>query len=398
MTRKFSKWKIIIALCVLVVGCFVLAACSKTFLPEENGYNVFVTYDANGGKFGTTDTTGIKIYKYKPNVSIMEPGGKMNEQLMTPILTHQHVLGWFVVDLDEEGKPRKNENGELIISDRQWDFSKDRLPDEENARLYLAAKWERNYSLTINVGEEARAAGVENVVNWDYTSPGPVSRPGQEPSWSGHTFHYYSYQGKRLQTDSDWKQLVLSDETPDLVVDVVWLEGVWKVVTDPSDFSSVMEAANYYIDADLDMKGRKITFPTQYTGEFNGMGHTIRNITVNQDARNTRGNYGLLNCSGKGFVHDITFVNVSYNVSLYRIPNGDSTFNIGLLSGNGSTLDLSKFTNVGLIDCSISITKKYILNDGDPEPQINAGIFGKLAEGQTFTPAQGSTPVRVTIQ
>ena len=139
MTRKFSKWKIIIALCVLVVGCFVLAACSKTFLPEENGYNVFVTYDANGGKFGTTDTTGIKIYKYKPNVSIMEPGGKMNEQLMTPILTHQHVLGWFVVDLDEEGKPRKNENGELIISDRQWDFSKDRLPDEENARVYLAA-------------------------------------------------------------------------------------------------------------------------------------------------------------------------------------------------------------------------------------------------------------------
>ena len=107
MNFHLSKRKTILCLFLLFLSCLALAACSKTFLPEEHGFTALVVYDANGGSFGTSDTTGIKTYKYKPSVSIMEPGGKHNLQFNAPSMSSKHVIAWFPALLDENGAPLK---------------------------------------------------------------------------------------------------------------------------------------------------------------------------------------------------------------------------------------------------------------------------------------------------
>lgn len=147
---------------------------------------------------------------------------------------------------------------------RALGFSADRLPDEAGYKLYLVAKWGMNYKLTIDVGEEARKAGVENIVNQSFTEAGPISQPGLNPEWNGYTFHYYyTEDGKRLRTSEDWAQLVLNDETPELTIYVRWLTGKWYIVTS-ADGLSDMGQRNYILDADIDMSGREFKTPTNY--------------------------------------------------------------------------------------------------------------------------------------
>lgn len=93
-------------------------------------------------------------------------------------MSSKHVIAWFPALLDENGAPLKNEDGSFQLADEPWDFSADRLPDEAGYKLYLVAKWGMNYKLTIDVGEEARKAGVENIVNQSFTEAGPILQPG----------------------------------------------------------------------------------------------------------------------------------------------------------------------------------------------------------------------------
>ena len=89
-----SKWKIILCMLIAMLGFCILAACSSVYLPEENGYTALVVYDANGGRYSNADTTGIKTFKYKPSVRIMEPGGGQNAQFTAPIMNSKHVAAW----------------------------------------------------------------------------------------------------------------------------------------------------------------------------------------------------------------------------------------------------------------------------------------------------------------
>ena len=189
MLRK-TKIKVILSLLAVLLLCSAVAACSDTFLPEENGYTATVIYDAGEGRFGPSDTTGIRTFKYKPGVSIIEPGGEQNTQISAPTRTDMHVSAWYPVQLDESGNPRKDGSGAYILEESPWDFSSMRLPDEDGCKLYLSAHWSMNYKLIVDVGEDARADGVENKEYTDYDKAGPVSQPGTAPRWGGHPCYY----------------------------------------------------------------------------------------------------------------------------------------------------------------------------------------------------------------
>ena len=75
-----------------------------------------------------------------------------------------------IIHLDENGNPLKNSDGEFvdeegvsIFEGEAWNFDEDKLPEEDNYKLYLVARWVMNFKLTVDVGQEARDAGLKNV-------------------------------------------------------------------------------------------------------------------------------------------------------------------------------------------------------------------------------------------
>ena len=196
MHLQISKTKFLLCVLAVVFLCAMLAACTTLYKPEEHGYTALVVYDANGGRFSNADTTGVRTFKYQPSVTIMEPGGAQSSQFIAPTRDNYHVVAWYPAELDENGEPRKDENEEYILQSEPWDFAADRLSAADGSKLYLVALWKENYSLIVDVGEEARAAGVENVVYSTYTEEGPVTQPGLSPEWDLHTFYYYYILGE----------------------------------------------------------------------------------------------------------------------------------------------------------------------------------------------------------
>lgn len=382
-----------------------LAACSETFLPEENGYTATVIYDAGEGRFGSSDKTGIRTFKYKPGVSIVEPGGTQNSQISAPTRTDMHVTAWYPVQLDTQGNPLKDGDGNYLLDDTPWDFSTMRLPDEEGCKLYLSAHWSMNYKLVVDVGEEARAAGVENKEYTDYDEAGPVSQPGIAPSWAGHTFYYYFYlndsqEEVRLRADSDWKQLILSDENPTITIYVQWLEGDWTIVRTGSQLSYInIDEGNYILDANIDMNNTPLLFK-DFTGIFEGNGYTISNVS-GSISRETAAEQSLFTFSEGGCIRNVTFVNLQCTVELWtRLQDIDASYYIGLFAGNASSLKTENFTNIGFKDCSLSITRRGNAVGASVQYGLGTsyeGVFGTIGAGQSFALAQGSESVKVTL-
>lgn len=402
MRRKtVSKLKILLLLGIVCAACLTFAACDNTYRPEENGYSVLVTYDANGGRFGTSDRMGLKTFKYKPNTGIIQPGGEQTAQFVAPLLAEHHVIDWYPAVLDDAGNVQRDEGDNIITAETPWNFATDKLPDTAGFKLYLVARWAHNFSLTIDVGEEARAAGVENVVNRNYDRPGPISRPGEDPSWDGHTFYGYYSGDKRLVTESDWRAITVTEENPDVVVTARWLEGLWTIVTAADQLPSIMASTNYYIDADIDFGGRAITQANNYYGEFNGNGHMLSNFRVDVRQGGTQNDVGLFGRMGvTSKVHDVLFEGVTINVTLTSNPTGEPpAFNVGFLSGNGTALDMANFTNIGFVGCRLEITRTLLavgktVNTGSG---THRGIFGILGAEQTFVPVADRADVTVTL-
>lgn len=404
MLRK-TKIKVILSLLAVLLLCSAVAACSDTFLPEENGYTATVIYDAGEGRFGPSDTTGIRTFKYKPGVSIIEPGGEQNTQISAPTRTDMHVSAWYPVQLDESGNPRKDGSGAYILEESPWDFSSMRLPDEDGCKLYLSAHWSMNYKLIVDVGEDARADGVENKEYTDYDKAGPVSQPGIAPRWDGHTFYYYYYlnaeqEEVRLSSSSDWAQLVLTDETPEITVYVRWLEGEWTIINRSSQLNwQEFDEGNYILDADIDLGGKSFRFD-DFTGVFEGNGHTISNITV-EDSRNASAEQSMFTFGEGGILRNVVFENVTYSVTLtYALSGEEPSYYIGLLAGNAEGLNLENLSGIAFVGCSINVSSfgsAYGIPVQYGQGTSYEGIFGALGEGQSYTPAAGSEPVTVTV-
>lgn len=403
MKSRFSKKKIILSLFLLMLLCAVLAACNKTFLPEKHGYTVIVVYDANGGRYSNADVTGIKTYKYMPSVSIMEPGGTQNAQFTAPTMNSKHVTAWYPAVLDENGSPVKNEDGSFQLQDTPWNFSADKLPDEDGYKLYLVAYWSMNYTLTIDVGEEARAAGVENMVKDEYTSAGPVSRPGIDPVWNGYTFHCYTTEsGERLDTAEDWAKLILSDDNPSITIYAKWLKGVWTIVTSSDQLKTVSNQSNYILDADIDMGGKAFGPVKNYAGTFDGNGYTIYNFkaTYRQSGISDT-SVGLFSFRANGCIRNVTFKQAELNVTLTtQLTMVGAYYSVGFLCGNGTALDLSSFTDIGFIDCKLTISKELgskdatVVTGGETSYK---GVFGTLSQDQQYVPLEGSNAVDISI-
>lgn len=406
------KWKIILCLLFVLIATCALAACTYTYDPADDGFTVTVIYDANGGRFGSSDGTSQREFKYKPAVSIIEPGGKQSSQISAPVLTSKHVSGWYSAVLDENGNPIKNSDGEFvdeegvsIFEGEAWNFDEDKLPEEDNYKLYLVARWVMNFKLTVDVGQEARDAGLKNVEYTSYTEAGPLSRPyleARDYQWADHTLYScITEDGRELISSEDWATLEFSDEVTDITVTVRWLEGEWNIVQTADNLRNIKAAENYILANDINMNGAALNI-TNYRGIFDGNGFTIFNFkNTGTTLTSSSTEWGAFSFYMGGYMKNVTFKDCSYSVTLTRaIPGEDGYYAVGFLAGNGGkSTNFAEFKNIGFTNCSVNITK---MGNAAEETIVTGadsyfGIFGTIPTGQSFVPAEGSQPITVSI-
>lgn len=408
--KKFRIITILAAL-TLAFAALALTGCKKGLNLGNLGYSAKVVYDFNGE---TQTGLGKRTFYYKPLTPIIKPDTDLSADIIIKEPAGYHFDGWYSAQVDEDGNPIKDGSGKYILSDEPWDFETG-FSGEKNSVLYLVATWARNYTFTIDVGEEARNAGVSNTVLDHYSQPGPVSKPGGlGPKWSKHTFYYY-YSDPDDDTsriyDSDWSNIIISDENPDVTVYVKWLVGTWTIVTDKQKISNLSPRVNYYLDADIDFSNSKGE-PTEmkgaknYNGIFEGNGHKIMNFKYTVSASPIPGETvsnecGLFASFGNdGVVRNVTFENCTVEVSL-TVQQDSAHYYVGFLCGRVSAdTKLSGFTNIKFKDCVLDV--KRLAQAIDYDVSLGRGnyfgIFGDVADRENDEFVIGDDDCGITVK
>ena len=408
--KKFRIITILAAL-TLAFAALALTGCKKGLNLGNLGYSAKVVYDFDGE---TQTGLGKRTFYYKPLTPIIKPDTDLSADIIIKEPAGYHFDGWYSAQVDEDGNPIKDGSGKYILSDEPWDFEIG-FSGEKNSVLYLVATWARNYTFTIDVGEEARNAGVSNTVLDHYSQPGPVSKPGGlGPKWSKHTFYYY-YSDPDDDTsriyDSDWSNIIISDENPDVTVYVKWLVGTWTIVTDKQKISNLSPRVNYYLDADIDFSNSKGE-PTEmkgaknYNGIFEGNGHKIMNFKYTVSASPIPGETvsnecGLFASFGNdGVVRNVTFENCTVEVSL-TVQQDSAHYYVGFLCGRVSAdTKLSGFTNIKFKDCVLDV--KRLAQAIDYDVSLGRGnyfgIFGDVADRENDEFVIGDDDCGITVK
>lgn len=405
---KKSRLTILLAICAVTMFAAALAGCSTSFDPVKEGYTVTVTYNSDGGKYSNNDATGIKTFRYKPGSVIMEPG-VTNSEFQRPTKEGYNVRYWYVCELDENGAPKQDENGKYVLSDTPWNFATDRT-GEDNTNIYLVAHWSKNYLFTVDVGEAARADGVENLVFNNYSEPSKLSEPGVPPTWAGHTLLYYkTADGERI---SSFSNLYISDENPEITVYVEWLEGVWKIITTSHDFGDAIDSyGSYYLDDDIDfgvyndrgeMTGKgPFLGAVNFEGRFEGNGHTIKNFSCVKEVRDTATTFaGLFSFRGEGYMRNVKFENCSVEVSLFR--DQQDGYRVGFIAGRmTNAAALNNFAGLEFVNCELNITREGFAKENNVNVYVGEdgykGVFGMIADGASFTVPADKLGITINI-
>ncbi len=159
--RKIKKVFIAAVLMLLSLLAGILTACGKKQNQEEltkqQGYSYCITYDANGGSFGSNSTLTYALVK-KDSLA-PAPGyvdAKTQASVKLPTRRNYRLLGgvpktnddaiksdcWYLAAMDENGNVLRDENGMAVFaSDKPWDFAKDRVTED----ITLVAAWEEVY-------------------------------------------------------------------------------------------------------------------------------------------------------------------------------------------------------------------------------------------------------------
>ncbi len=388
MKKIKLKAILISALCLLCL--FAATGCDESYDPMKDGYNATVIYDFNGEIF---DDLQSKTYRYKPNTPIIEPSKELNAVVLpAPSKKDYHISGWYVAETDTNGEPVKVD-GKYNLSEKPWDFKTD-LSGAENSLIYLVARWSKNYTFTVDVGEGARKAGAKDIVNTNYSEKSGLSRPGVDPKWKNHTLYYYYYyqkDGKPVTKDeggektrlydSTWKNVVICDETPEITVYVEWLEGDWVIVTSASqlDKYSVSSSKSYILDNDIDFQNGDFSGIQGFKGIFDGNGYTIKNF-VHSEEPSSGESFGLFSFTGSGAVKNLTFENCEIKYGFSILPRSGK-YSVAFLAANGG--NASKFTNINFVGCKLNVktSSQATAAEFDFGSGETFGVFGKINTG-----------------
>ena len=414
---------------LILATMLCLCACSDNWeVPytslQEEGYNVSIRFDANGGVFaGTNDVSVVDVYSTNNGVAMSD--GSVGFYLLSPddpiraegcfsISRNGYFLaGWYTertARVDENGNPLDDYGVLCSESGREqgytysglWNFEEDLMTVDASADLdagevtaTLYAGWIPyiNYEFYAVNADTGETEYIDTVQAIDLYVPEWSEKTGKLdlhsfPEREGYTFDaaYLSEDISDALTDTIYGQDSYADyETGTVSVESVkiyttWMEGTWyKIYTAEQFYSNTRLDGNYLICADLDFEGA-VWSPTlvkgKFTGKIYGNGYTFSNITVTQ-ADNSQVFGGLFGTLESGAaIEDLTFENVSFTIGAGSRMQG-SIF--GLLAGTISP-------EAALTDVNVT-GHLYISENCYPQSDYTIGLLcgSGSTDGVTYT-------------
>lgn len=380
-----NKIKILITAALLLASVLCLCGCSDTWEApyaslQDQGYNVSVRFDANGGIFAyTNDVSVVDVYSIENGFATDD--GSVGFYLLSPDDSRRaegsfsitksgaFLAGWYTQRtprVDENGAPLDDYGVPCSESGREqgytysglWDFKEDRLTVDPNGQyssetpaLTLYAAWIPNINYEFYaVSGDGTVEFLETIQDIDMAIPQWSEKTGkldlnQFPEREGYTFDAAyltddlsvplseAINGREAYVDYETG----TTSTESVKIYTTWMEGSWyKIYTAEQFYSNTRLDGNYLICDDLDFAGA-VWSPTlikgRFTGRIYGQGHTISNITATQ-ADNSQVCGGLFATLESGAViEDVAFENVTFTIAAGSRMQGSA---FGLLAGSVS--------------------------------------------------------------
>lgn len=360
-----KKSLIIISLTLTAVAVSLLGACNAYDMEEslkEQGYSCCITYDANGGTFGSNVTKTYALVK--ENSLAPAPGyvdTKTQASVKIPTRTDyelkdfdyndtetdqlkkngQAILSksWYVAETDANGNVVYDESGNAVLkSNTAWDFTKDKVTED----ITLVAAWKEVYKFVVSLQTTDKNGNPTEIAIRTYkVKPGDaianklykksggtlIRRPDYiNMNYSGYTLlDFYSDKDLKTPFDLDYvhpgtRENADGSKTNVVKIYVKYLVGKYEFVTQKivDDKSlTLTETSKWYLleDVDLTFNGAKKgwTALSEFNGEIYGNGYSISNftVTVEPNKDNTLHSiFGVFN----GKIHDLTLKNGELNV------------------------------------------------------------------------------------
>ena len=350
---------------------FTLSGCSGE-VNELDGKNI-VTFDVNGGilNYGTSSTKTSVKFAYYPGTYLLDPAEDIHNYSLSR--SGYDFTGWYT-DKD-------------CTASSKWDFD---TPFEQS-ELTLYAGWEKSIRHTYSiyyVDENSETA----VKLGEYDAlAGETFSDYREYAYTreGYTCTGY-YSDKELTTPWDPDFTHPGGETDfDVAVYADYIEGEWNLVANYDQLKSAT-SGNVYLTADIDCGGKEFSVGN-FSGIFNGNGHTISNFKVKKGgAASTPTSAIFKRLTETAEVKDVDFENVTFEFTEIK----ESTDKITVTPKAAAlTVDMEAGAKVKNVTVTGTMITNYVgelpcinsvyFYDGAPDPEVMAGVEGTFSANVT---------------
>ena len=414
MNKLFKRILVLAVVATMALVTGVLASCTYGLNQEEKkrkeGYNCCVTYDANGGTYGSGSSLTYALVK--ENSLAPAPGYvDANTQASVKVPTRRNYQlvnetkassddekntaaiaskSWFQAKTDNKGNVIYEGEGEnktpVLLTGEPWNFAKDKVTED----ITLVAKWTKVYRFVLCLTEQVEQNGTivttEKEIRSYTVNPGGTiadklydkkdgalfRRPDYiRPTLSNYTFlDFYMDAGLTEQMSMDLvhpgtytqeittidpetnEQVTETVETNDVKIYVKYISGRFEFIS-TENVKPLTSASRWYLLEDVDLTGTTWDAQDSFKGTIYGNGYTIKNVTVNSIAEK-KDDYKAHSIFGKvsGLVKDLALENITLNVGISEFAQtvmGEQR--VGFLAYQISSD--GKFENVTLRDCRI---------------------------------------------
>lgn len=459
MKKKISLFGLVL---LLLTAVLCLASCSQWEPPYsslgDEGYNISVRYDANGGIMKGRDGVSIVEVFSKDNATklsdgslgiyLLDPADEENRQdgKIAVSKTGYFLAGWYT-----EKTPRVNEKGEALddygeltsVSGREqgyiysgrWDFEKDALAIDANKEytaqepvMTLYAAWipffEYEFLAQNGDGSFTSIATSDlmdlKLPSWSVSS-GKLAM-GNFPEIEGKTFDTAYFD--EAMTDEITEDISSDDfidyekgiaTSTKIKIYTTWREGNWYKIYNARQFTtnSALDG-NYIICNDLNFESVKWadtlalgTFRGTIVGEEEGRVYKFSNIYASQGEvmNGTAGLFGALGADA--VISNISFENVTYTITGTGFLKGTETMSIGMLAGSAEDgVSLENVTvggtfhiDAGFVPMNANkYTVEFIFADGsEVSGVVSTGVACTYDEGCPVTAEVDAQSGTVTL-
>lgn len=431
---KLKRKAILLALLVLT-ALVLVTGCAKNEDPyltnDEEGYNVSIKFDANGGFF--TTNTSVIVDSYNLEALPKDAEGNAQIALLSPDDSRRgkeafkadragyFLAGWYAKCTTE---------GDTVTYADKWDFEKDvhkiKAAGEYTSSepvLTLYAAWVPLFEIEVydrTSGEKVGSAAFSPLENDmaqiqlpAYDQETGAMSMGKFPVKEGYTWGdvYLTMDGTNKVDAAtvahsgtiNYDNATVTDRVMKLYVD--YKEGNWYEITSAAQLGDIGDPTGHYIlKNDLDFSEE--IWPTAFmhgtfTGSIIGNGHTISNVSITQNDASQlyTGLFGNLTEGAE--LDNVTFENVILTVTQGPRTPGSA---FGVLAGAVSekaVLEGVSVTGKLIISFEWTMTNDYVIGlvFGIGEADVDSTITCEPAESLsdtvhvTIDPTDGNTVI-----